>query len=54
MEDIVGECLSLSTLTLKVILELPDNMGHGLFSSSSKGGLVLLQEGVQVHLFEQF
>ena len=54
MEDIVWECLSLSALTLKVILELPDNMGHGLFTSSSKGGLVLLQEGVQVHLFEQF
>ena len=54
MEDIVGECLSLSALMLKVIPELPDNTGHRLFSSSSKGGLVLLQEGVQVHLFEQF
>ena len=54
MEDIVGECLSLSALTLKVIPELPDDIGHGLLSFSSKGGLVLLQEGVQVHLFEQF
>ena len=54
MEDIVREHLSFSTLLLKVILELPNNMGHGLFASSSKGGLVLLQEGVQVHLFEQF
>ena len=54
MEDVVGECFPLSALTLKVILEFPDNAGHGLFSSSSEGGLVLLQEGVQVHLFEQF
>ena len=54
MEDIVRKRLSLSTLMLKVVPELPDNMGHGLLSSSGKGGLVLLQEGVQVHLFEQF
>ena len=54
MKDVVGECLSLSAFTLKVIPELPDNMGHALFPSSGKGGLVLLQEGVQVHLFEQF
>ena len=54
MEDVVGECLSLSTLMLKVVPELPDNTGHGLFASSSEGGLVLLQEGVQVHLFKQF
>ena len=54
MKDVVGECLSLSTFTLKVVPELPDNMGHGFFSPSGKGGLVFLQEGVQVHLFEQF
>ena len=46
MEDVVRECFSLSALMLKVIPELPDNTGHGLFFSSSKGGLVLLQEGV--------
>ena len=53
-EDIVGKCLSLSTLVLKVVPELPDDMGHRLLSSSGKGGLVLLQEGVQVHLLKQF
>ena len=54
MEDVVGKCLSLSALMMKVVLELPNDTGHGLLSSSGKGGLVLLQEGVQVHLFEQF
>ena len=53
-EDIVGKCLSLSTFMLEVVPELPDNMGHRLLSSSGKGGLVFLQEGVQVHLFKQF
>ena len=46
MEDIVRECLSFSTFMLKVVPELPNNMGHRLLSSSGKGGLVLLQEGV--------
>ena len=40
MEDVVGKCFSFSTFTLKVVSELPDNMGHRLFSSSSEGGLV--------------
>ena len=53
-EDVVGKCLSLSTFTLEVVPELPNDTGHGLLSSSGKGGLVFLQEGVQVHLFEQF
>ena len=46
MEDVVGKCFSFPTFMLKVVPELPDNTGHGLFSSSGKGGLVLLQEGV--------
>ena len=54
MKDVVGEHLSLSTFMLKVVPEFPDNMGHGFFSPSGKGGLVLLQEGVQVHLFKKF
>ena len=54
MEDVVREHLSLSALMLKVVPELPDNMGHGLFTPSGKSGLVLLKEGVQVHLFKQF
>ena len=51
MEDIVGECFSLSTLTLEVISKLPDNTCHRLPSFLGKGGLVLLEEGVQVHVF---
>ena len=46
MKDIVGEHLSFSTFMLKVVSELPNNMGHGFFSPSGKGGLVFLQEGV--------
>ena len=54
MEDIVGECFSLSTLMLEVVLKLPDNSCNGLPSSFSKGGLILLEEGVQVHIFHEF
>ena len=41
-EDVVGKRFSFSTFMLKVVPELPDNTGHGLFSSSSEGGLVFL------------
>ena len=51
MEDVVGEHFSFSTLMLEVVLELPKNPCHGLPSSLGKGGLVLLEEGVQVDVF---
>ena len=54
MKDIVGECFSLSTFTLGVVPKLPDNTCNGLPSSLCKGGLVLLEEGVQVNLLHQF
>ena len=53
MKD-VKEHFSLSTFTLEVVLKLPDNMCNGLSSSLCKGGLVLLEEGVQVNLLHQF
>ena len=51
MEDIVRECFSFSTLLLEVVPELSDNPLHGLPSSFSKGGLVFLEEGVQINVF---
>ena len=51
MEDVVREHFSFSTLTLEVVPELHDNQCHGLPSSLDKGGLVLLEEGVQVDVF---
>ena len=53
-EDIVGECFSLFTLMLEVVMKLPDNPSHGLPSSLGQGDLILLEEGVQVNVFHQF
>ena len=53
MEDI-REHFSLSTLTLEVVMKLPDNLSHGLPSSLGQGDLILLEEGVQVNVFHQF
>ena len=53
-EDIVGECFPLSTLTLEVVMKLPDNLSYGLPSSLGQGGLILLEEGVQVNVLHQF
>ena len=50
-EDVVGEHFSFSTLMLEVVPELPNNLCHGLPSSLGKGGLVFLEEGVQVDVF---
>ena len=54
MKDVVGEHFSLSTLMLEVVPKLPNNSCNGLSSSFGKGGLVLLEEGVQVDLLQQF
>ena len=51
IEDVVREHFSFSTLLLEVVPELSNNLWHGLPSSFSKGGLVLLEEGVQVDVF---
>ena len=51
MEDVVRECFSLSTLMPEVVSELSNNLWHRLLSSSSKGGLIFLKEGVQVDVF---
>ena len=54
MEDIVRECFPLSTFTLEVVPKLPDDTCYGLPSPLCKGGLVLLEEGVQLDVLHQF
>ena len=54
MKDIVRECFSLSTFMLELVPKLPNKMCNGLSSSLCKGGLVLLEEGVQINLLHQF
>ena len=54
MKDIVGEHFSLPTFMLEVVSKLPDNMCHRLPSPLCKGGLVLLEEGVQIDALHQF
>ena len=48
LKDIVREHFSLSAFMLEVAMKLPDNTSHRLPSSLGEGGLVLLEEGVQV------
>ena len=51
-KDVIGECFTLSTFSLKVAAKLPDNVSHRLLPPFDKSGSVLLEEGVQVNLLE--
>ena len=49
-EGFIREGLPFTTLLLEVVLELPDDPSYGLLPLLHQGGLVLLEEGVQVNV----